>query len=229
MNSLQTMLGILLLACLMIVGSATAEPVAQTTPADQFPLTTLPVTLGQLGTTPITGVIVTGTAIGNIIVTAAVASGPGTDTGVPLPPGTVYTYVDISAVTFKTITGAVISFIVPQSWLDEHHIAPQDIIMYQRVGSDWQSLPTTLVQVTNGQANYTAASPGFSRFAITGQPAPVTSALSEVSKPVTTQTSAVPASKPAPGLPLTTIGIAGIVVVVLGSSVLLMRRWGIRR
>jgi hypothetical protein len=177
MNPLHTTLGILLLASLLLAGSAAAAPVApstpsgQVTPADQFPLTTIPVTVGQLGTTPITGIIVTGTALENIVVTAAVASGPETGTGVPLP------------------------FIVPQSWLDEHHIAPRDIVMYHRVGSDWQPLPTTLVDVTNGQANYTASSPGFSLFAITGQTA----------LPATATTALPVAAGPAPGLPLKTL------------------------
>lgn len=219
-NHLHITLGILLLASLLLAGSAAAAPVAlstpseQVTPADQFPLTTIPVTVGQLGTTPITGIIVTGTALENIVVTAAVASGPETGTGVPLPPGTVYTYVEISPVNFKSITGALISFVVPQSWLDNNHIAPRDIVMYHRVGSDWQPLPTTLVDVTNGQANYTASSPGFSLFAITGQTA----------LPATATTALPVAAGPAPGLPLKTLGIIGIFAVVLAGIILLVKR-----
>jgi hypothetical protein len=120
----------------------------------------------------------------------------------------------------------------------------------------WVALPTTLVKVANGIAYYTAESPGFSRFAITGQfniipgtqvvtllPAlqtsgdlslaitpQITPPNAGVVEPVTTQTTAIPAaSQPTPALPLPTLAIVGIVVVVIGVGGFLIRRWWIQR
>jgi len=228
-----------------------SAPVAQSTSSAQVPLSTIPVNVGQIGTTPITGVMVTGTGIRDIIVTATEESGPGT--GMPVPPGAVYTYVDISPARFTTITEALISFVVPQLWLDEHHLAPQDIVLYHSAGTGWQALPTTQVRTANGQFYYTATSPGFSRFAITGQagllgntsvrnqvttlgitvpavsPQPAVTTLPAGSVPVTTQTTAVPVPEPVPGFLFKTLCIIGTGVVVLGGFVLLFRRWWIRR
>jgi hypothetical protein len=110
----------------------------------------------------------------------------------------------------------------------------------------------------NRQGIYTAASPEFSRFAIAGQAgvtsgtplatrtpagqtygdlAPATSvtktptpAAAVTARPVTTQTTAIPAaSQPAPALPLPSFAIAGGGVVVLVAGGLMTRRWWIRR
>jgi hypothetical protein len=163
---------------------------------------------------------------------------------------------DITPARYTTISEAVISFTVPVTWLTEHQLTPPNVVMYHLVEQTWVALPTTLVKVVNGVAYYTAASPGFSRFAITGQagitsatplatltpagqtygdlapatatknPAPATVAV----RPVTTQTTAIPApSQPAPALPLLTIAIAGGIIVVLVAGGFLIRRWWIRR
>ena len=169
-------------------------------------------------------------------------------------------YVDITPARYTTISEAVISFTVPVTWLTEHQLTPQNVVMYHLVGQTWVALPTTLVKVVNEVVYYTAVSPGFSRFAITGQfnitsgtplatPTPAGQTYGDLSpatatktptpaavtvRPVTTQTTAIPAvSQPAPALPLLTIAIVGGVVVVLvvvlvAGGFLIRRRW-IRR
>jgi len=119
------------------------------------------------GTTSVTGVTVTGTGVNGLIVTSVETSGPGT--GIPPPPGILNAYVDITPARYTTITGAQISFFVPQSWLDEHQLTQQEIVLYHNVGNGWQALPTTFVNSKSGENYYTATSPGFSRYAITGQ------------------------------------------------------------
>ncbi|MGA2917611.1 PGF-pre-PGF domain-containing protein [Methanoregula sp.] len=133
-------------------------------PVIQGQLSTVSVNVG--GTTPISSASVTGTGLGDLVVTSTQADGPGT--GVPLPPGTVYEYMDITPAAYGTITGAQVSFTVPQSWLDENKFTPQDIVLYHNTGNGWQALVTSFVKSENGEDYFTATTPGFSRFAITG-------------------------------------------------------------
>jgi hypothetical protein len=84
------------------------------------------------------------------------------------PAGNVFAYMEITPARATTITEAVISFAVPLSWLEENHLSPQNVVMNHQVGKTWTALPTTFVKTENGQVYYTAKSPGFSRFAITG-------------------------------------------------------------
>jgi len=229
---------------------------------DERPLLpSAPVSSGNLsvhvgGTTTVTDVTVTGTGINGLIVTSTEASGPGNE--VTLPPGIVYEYLDITPARYTTITGAQIVFTVPQSWLDANHLSAQDVVLYQNTGKTWQALPTTFVKTVNGNVYFTATSPGFSRFAITGQvaltvqslvatPAPTVQAAGDIlkasataqiptttnvtRKPVAVQTTAPPAavSQPAPGFPLAAVALTGAGCVVLIGCAVLVRRWWIRR
>jgi len=232
-------------------GGDSDGPVSMVTP-QQVPGTTK-VNVG--GDSAVTQVAITGTGISGAIVTGTVVSGPGLNTDPPTR--MVYEYVDITPARYTTISEAVISFTVPVTWLTERQLTPPNVVMYHLVGQTWVALPTTLVKVENGVAYYTAASPGFSRFAITGQagvtsgtplaaltPAgqtfgdlsPTTSVTKTPTpaavtvRPVTTQTTVIPAaSQPAPALPLPTMAIVGGVVVVLVAGGFLIRRWWIRR
>jgi len=203
------------------------------------------------GNSPVTHVEVTGIGISGVIITGTVVSGPGE--GNSPPPGNVYEYMDITPARYTTIDNVVISFTVPVSWLEEHALTPQNIIMYHQVEKTWNALPTTLVKTENGHAYYTAASPGFSRFAISGEinPAeavqeqtpdnqtfgdmdaattiPVVSTAAHT--PIATQTTKAPpvqpTDQPSSGVPVMIIGVVGIIILIgLG---LLIRRWWIRK
>jgi PGF-pre-PGF domain-containing protein len=219
-------------------------------------LTTVSANVGQIGHTNIIRVEITGVGVKDIIVTATEVHGPGTD--IPPPPGIIYEYVDISPARFTRITEANIIFVVPQSWLDEHHLTPQEITLYHNTGKTWQALPTRLDLIRSGEAYYTAKSDGFSRFAITGQfnstpstqnattsgTATMYSAPVQISgtkspdvvvspvnaAPVTTRATAPPVPLPqAPGFPFATVVAAGAVGVMLIGGVFMIRRWWIRR
>ncbi|MFA4849808.1 MAG: PGF-pre-PGF domain-containing protein, partial [Methanoregula sp.] len=231
-------------------GGDSDGPVSNVTP-QQVPVTA-EVNVG--GDSAVTHVAITGTGISGAIVTGTVVSGPGLNTAPPTQ--IVYEYVDITPARYTTISEAVISFTVPVTWLTERQLTPQNVVMYHLVGQTWVALPTTLVKVENGVAYYTAVSPGFSRFAITGEagvtsgtplatltpagqtygelsPATATKTPTPTAvtvRPETPLTTAIPAvSQPAPALPHLTVAIVGGVVVVLVAGGFLIRRWWIRR
>jgi PGF-pre-PGF domain-containing protein len=171
------------------------------------------------GTTPITSASVTGTGLGDLIVTSTQADGPGS--GVALPPGTVYEYLDITPAEYGTITGAQLSFTVPQSWLDANKFTPQGIILYHNTGNGWLALVTTFVKSENGEDYFTATTPGFSRFAIAGNatqsagspgavPSPAVRTIGDLAgspasvSPVITSPPSTRNPTPAPTLPVTT-------------------------
>ncbi|MDD4136965.1 MAG: PGF-pre-PGF domain-containing protein [Methanoregula sp.] len=202
------------------------------------------------GNSAITQVGVTGTGISGLIVTGTVVDSPGPEN--PPAPGTVYQYLDITPARYTRIDTAVITFSVPRSWLDEHHLSLGDVALYHLSGMVWNRLPTSYVKEENGRVHYHAVCPAFSRFAIAGEtgPHPRVSIPAEVQnissvmaatgtpapadlpaaqEPVTTQTITVLAPESAPGLPITTLLAwcgAGVCLVVSG---FLIGRWWIRK
>jgi hypothetical protein len=198
---------------------------------------------------------VTGTGIAGLIVTGTVQPGPGTN--IPLPPGTHYQYITLDPAQYTTITGAQIVFSVPESWLAENHFSPGDITLDHYAGSQWNTLPTTMLKTENGMVWFSATSPGFSPFVITGQagtsagstvtahasPVPGSSvpsqapatrastpAISVAGLPAAQQTTALPAPALSdPGFPLATVALIGAGCIVLVSSGWYIRRWWIHR
>jgi PGF-pre-PGF domain-containing protein len=196
------------------------------------------------GNSPVTQVVVTGTKTSGLVITGTIVTGPGTDSP---PAGTVYEYMDITAAgktESTTITGAIISFSVPVSWLEQNRLAPGDVGMSHLVGKTWVALPTNFIQIQNGRAYYTSETPGFSRFAILaianttpgvtpalsqtpvvpdkGIVPPVQSVSTVISESPRATTAPVITAPPTPGgasgLPLTPIAVVIIVVVLVGAG-----------
>jgi PGF-pre-PGF domain-containing protein len=192
---------------------------------------------------------VTGTKLSELIVTGTVQSGTGSN--LAAPPGFVYQYISIVLVRYSSITKAVINFTVPQSWLDENHIAPGSIVLYRQTANGWESLPTTVLYTKDGTVYFSAQSGGFSLFAIAGTPTvqipevtvttpqrilkgiEQTPAPAAVAKaPATTQTTVPPPGAEAPagpsGFPVMTTALIAVVGIGLLGGGVLVRRWWIQ-
>jgi hypothetical protein len=211
------------------------------------------ITVNAGGSSAINRAVVTGTGIINLILTGTEKSRP--DDG-PYPPGTVYQYIDLIPARYGTITGAEIFFSVPQEWLNGHGIAPDTIVLYHRTGTGWVALPTRVLTTKDGTVYLSAASPGFSLFAIAGvtgtpvaaAPAPASSVTitaaetARVADPVETpvtrlpvahQTTSAPAPVPEPsassGFPyvMPVLAVTGCIVIIGGGWY--VHRWWIRR
>ncbi len=194
---------------------------------------------------------VTGTGLSGFIVTGTKQSDPGA--GISPPSGTVFQYVELVPAQYTSIMETTITFTVPKSWLGEHGLNPQEIVLYHYTGTGWDALPTTPGTITNGFVTFSATSPGFSLFAIgtvpvaggstTASPTIATigelaglshndtlaPALSALQAPAVTTTAPAIASQPQAGFPIPGVVfvVAGVMIVAGGG--LLVRRWWIRR
>jgi PGF-pre-PGF domain-containing protein len=208
-----------------------------------------PVNVG--GSTPVTSATVYGDGNSGVVVTATPVDGPPAGVS-PAPGSNVYSYMEISPAHTGTVTGATLTFTVSQSWLDEHHLTPAQIVMYHYTGGQWVALPTTAVKSSNGQVYFSATTSSFSPFAIgvTEHPAPAVSTTQVPQKTIGSpaagstmvQTPAHPAAIPQPiataapapaardtGFPLATIALIGAGCILLIGSGWYVRRWYIRR
>jgi len=201
------------------------------------------------GNSAVTGVTVTGTGLGDMIVTATVQPGPAE--GMSAAPGEVYQYLTLEPARYTTITGAEITFSVPESWITGQKLTHDMIAMNRYANKQWNTLPTRFLKTENGHAFFASASPGFSYFAIIGisrSSAEVASGTSPVTEtltaspqgsvtqspaiPVATGTTIVPAPSPKQAEPpailviLACIGIGGVALFAVG---IVARRWWIRR
>ncbi|PKL57450.1 MAG: hypothetical protein CVV35_00110 [Methanomicrobiales archaeon HGW-Methanomicrobiales-6] len=183
------------------------------------------------GDSAVSKVNVTGTGLKSFIVTGRTQSSPGT--GIPPAPGTPYQYVDLVPARFEEITGATITFTIPQTWLDEHGFTPEEIVLYRYNGTAWEALPTTIENGTGTAVTFTATSPGFSLFAISGveqpeeavtTPTAAQTTAQAAAQPTAEQTTAAPAGKPAPGFSAGTAALAFGAVLALGAGGYLVRR-----
>jgi len=187
------------------------------------------------GDSAVSTVTVTGTGLKTFIITGWKQSSPGSD--IPPAPGVVYQYVDLVPARFEEITGANITFSIPAAWLAEHGFIPGEIVMYHYNGTAWEALPTWVVDNSGSTVTFSATTPGFSLFAITGieDESPVTTptaaetTVPATAQPTATETTAAPAGDAAPDFPLGTVALIGGVILVLAGAGYLIRRWWIVR
>jgi PGF-pre-PGF domain-containing protein len=194
---------------------------------------------------------VTGTKLAELIVTGTVQSGTGSN--LTAPSGIVYQYISIVPVRYSSITKAVINFTVPQSWLDEHKIAPESIVLYSQTVNCWEALHISVLYSKEGIVFFSSESTSFSLFAIAGTPAatvPVTTGTTQVivsspvqqqipvqavviQTPVITQTTAAPApatsTKPSSPSSLMNVVLVIAAIGVLAGGGFVARRWWIQR
>jgi PGF-pre-PGF domain-containing protein len=90
------------------------------------------------------------------------------------PAGEVYGYLDIwvgnsGYATEKNIENATVCFKVEKSWIQEKDINQSSILLNRYSDKNWNELPTTLINEDNKYVYFTAQTPGFSPFAITGK------------------------------------------------------------
>ncbi|MEK6888245.1 MAG: PGF-pre-PGF domain-containing protein [Candidatus Aenigmatarchaeota archaeon] len=83
--------------------------------------------------------------------------------------GAVYKYLEITKTNIQNsdISSVTINFKVPKSWLTANNI-DKNTIALNRYDSAWSKLPTTIRSEDSTYVYFTATSPGFSTFAITG-------------------------------------------------------------
>jgi PGF-pre-PGF domain-containing protein len=205
------------------------------------------------GNSAIGRVAVTGTGLSELVVTGTSQDG-SVSIFVP-PPGNIYQYIELVPARYTTINSAIITFMVPVSWLEENHLTQSDIVLYHYTGDTWVALQTTAEGTINGIVTFTAQSPGFSLYAIAGQPhagsittiSPQVKSFGELAEqapapvvpttvtllPVQSRTTPTPsppaAGQPEPGFPLAAIALIGAGCLVLAGAGWYIRRWWIRR
>ena len=89
---------------------------------------------------------------------------------VTTPDGVVYDFIQITLSNFDNddLESIDLSFEVPKTWVEENNIDYKTIIM-QRYNNGWEELETSGAGSSEDYYQYTAESPGFSYFVITGE------------------------------------------------------------
>jgi len=167
--------------------------------------------------------------------------------------------IDLVGVNPSSVQGGTITFAVLGSWMRDHGVKTGDIVMMRNHDGAWAELPTTSGQVIGDTQYFTAATPGFSSFAVatrlnttatgnatanvtaattgftSSQTSPVTTSVTTVTTRATTipETTAVPAPAEVPvgssGIPILW-AVAGVGgIAVAACGGFLIRRWWIRR
>lgn len=91
------------------------------------------------------------------------------------PEGEVYNYLNIWAGNGgygndeNNLENAVVCFRVEKSWIEDQNINQNSIILNRYSDKEWNELPTTLQREDEKYLYFTAKTPGFSQFAITGK------------------------------------------------------------
>lgn len=136
-------------------------------------------------------------------------------------PGTTYKsfrfFVDTQ---YDRITNIQINFRVENSWLENNSLNASSVALYRYAKGQWNCLNTTLVGQDETYTHYTAASPGFSVFAIVAQTHTNTTLSQEEYFNATNQTHNTESSaKPS----MSSVGILGLIAALMCAYGLLRR------
>ncbi|MDD1687319.1 PGF-pre-PGF domain-containing protein [Methanoregula sp.] len=77
-----------------------------------------------------------------------------------------YHSITVNWISPDAIDHAEIAFSVDKSWLEAHHVAPENVVMLRYTNNQWVELPTRLDQTSARSYGYIATTPGFSYFAV---------------------------------------------------------------
>ena len=81
----------------------------------------------------------------------------------------VYRYFEISDnISDSLVRSADVTFRVPKSWLDSHHISKHDVVLLRHDRGRWRDLDAEVVSESSDYVVFSAESSGFSFFAIAG-------------------------------------------------------------
>jgi len=151
----------------------------------------------------------------------------------------------------SSVSSGTITFVLDGSWLTDHSLTPDNIVLLRDVNGQWTELPTTFVSQSGSTYTFSATTPGFSYFAIASKTgtgsasaaaAQTTAALQAAANPAvqtsttpflytprpTKTTPAVPAARQAAptvvaaSAPASGIGHFPIVVAVAAAAIVLI-------
>ncbi|WP_067051585.1 right-handed parallel beta-helix repeat-containing protein [Methanofollis ethanolicus] len=172
------------------------------------------------------------TEIPNLLVTIGRT---GLLSGVDAPAGLVFEYdeVTIYHTTDDAIEGTLIFFSIPKAWLEENSLDPADVVLYRYHDGAWQALPTEVIGEDATFWYFSARSPGFSLFAIGGDPAPVAvetpdagaqAGTTEPIPPVTTVETTSPPTETSQPFPSVLVLVCGAAAALIIAAVVLRKR-----
>ncbi|MDD3622234.1 MAG: PKD domain-containing protein, partial [Methanofollis sp.] len=150
----------------------------------------------------------------------------GRPSGVRAPAEVIYEYDEMTLyrTTEDAIEDVVLSFKIPKTWLEEEGFDPGDVEMYRYYDDTWHALPTKIIGEDATFQHFSARSPGFSLFAIGGDPSPVETpvvtqeAPAETAAPLTTPPAPEPPTdtpETAPPFPVMPLVLAGAIVLLV--------------
>jgi len=107
-----------------------------------------------------------------------------------LPSGEIYKSLNIwvgngGFATSKNIENSVVCFKVEKSWIQDKKIEQSSITLNRYSDKKWDQLPSSLLSEDNKYVYFTAKTPGFSPFAITGKTVAKEAVTKAQSKPST--------------------------------------------
>lgn len=108
--------------------------------------------------------------------------------------GEVYKYLSITKLRIASIGSATIKMKVNNIWMEQNNIDPATVRLNRLEGGEWTPLSTITLGSDGSSTSYSATTPGFSIFAITGEfkaaTAPVAAPQPAAPEPAAPQTAA---------------------------------------